>query len=127
FYEPRHPYTLGLLASLPRLDDKGDEPLVPIVGSPPSLVHRPTGCFFHPRCRFARVPGNCDTDDPTLPLVAGDDHKAACPSARRGASSTPGAASPGCPGTARPTTRRCAWWRATTTWRRATTPRSSRA
>jgi len=78
FYEPRHPYTLGLLASLPRLDDKGDEPLVPIVGSPPSLVHRPTGCFFHPRCRFARVPGNCETDDPALRLVAGDDHMAAC-------------------------------------------------
>ena len=41
FYESRHPYTLGLLASLPRLDDTGDEPLVPITGSPPSLIRRP--------------------------------------------------------------------------------------
>jgi oligopeptide/dipeptide ABC transporter ATP-binding protein len=78
FYETRHPYTLGLLASLPRLDDIGDEPLVPIVGSPPSLIRKPTGCSFHPRCRFARVPGNCETDDPALRLVAGDFHMAAC-------------------------------------------------
>ena len=78
FYETRHPYTLGLLASLPRLDDVGDEPLVPIVGSPPSLIRKPSGCSFHPRCRFARVPGNCETDDPALRLVAGDAHQAAC-------------------------------------------------
>jgi oligopeptide transport system ATP-binding protein len=78
FYETRHPYTLGLLASLPRLDDKGDEPLVPIIGSPPSLIRKPSGCSFHPRCRFARVPGNCETDDPALRLVAGDAHKSAC-------------------------------------------------
>jgi oligopeptide/dipeptide ABC transporter ATP-binding protein len=78
FYETRHPYTLGLLASLPRLDDVGDEALVPIVGSPPSLIHKPSGCSFHPRCRFARVPGNCDSDDPALRLVAGDAHMAAC-------------------------------------------------
>jgi oligopeptide/dipeptide ABC transporter ATP-binding protein len=78
FYERRHPYTLGLLASLPRLDDVGDEPLVPIAGSPPSLIRKPSGCSFHPRCRFARVPGNCETDDPVLRLVAGDAHMAAC-------------------------------------------------
>jgi oligopeptide transport system ATP-binding protein len=78
FYETRHPYTLGLLASLPRLDDVGDEPLVPIVGSPPSLIRKPSGCSFHPRCRFARVPGNCESDDPALRLVAGDAHMAAC-------------------------------------------------
>jgi oligopeptide/dipeptide ABC transporter ATP-binding protein len=78
FYQPRHPYTLGLLASLPRLDDVGDEALVPIVGSPPSLIRKPSGCSFHPRCRFARVPGNCDSDDPALRLVAGDAHMAAC-------------------------------------------------
>ena len=61
-----------------RLDDVGDEPLVPIVGSPPSLIRKPSGCSFHPRCRFARVPGNCETDDPALRLVAGDAHLAAC-------------------------------------------------
>src|SRR5215204_6953826 len=78
FYEPRHPYTLGLLASLPRLDDVGDEPLVPIVGTPPSLIRKPSGCAFHPRCRFARVPGICESDDPALRLVAGDAHSSAC-------------------------------------------------
>jgi oligopeptide/dipeptide ABC transporter ATP-binding protein len=78
FYEPRHPYTLGLLASLPRLDDVGDEPLLPIAGSPPSLIRKPSGCVFHPRCRFARVPGLCDAEVPALRLVAGDAHMAAC-------------------------------------------------
>jgi oligopeptide/dipeptide ABC transporter ATP-binding protein len=78
FYESRHPYTLGLLASLPRLTDEGDEPLVPIKGSPPSLIRRPEGCAFHPRCRFAQVPGLCNTQVPDLRLVAGDAHRAAC-------------------------------------------------
>jgi oligopeptide/dipeptide ABC transporter ATP-binding protein len=78
FYEPRHPYTLGLLASLPRLDDVGDEPLVPIAGSPPSLIRRPSGCMFHPRCRFARVPGLCDGEVPALRLVTGEAHMSAC-------------------------------------------------
>ena len=78
FYESRHPYTLGLLASLPRLDDTGDEPLVPIKGSPPSVIHLPPGCAFHPRCRFARLPGVCDSVVPPLRLVAGDAHRSAC-------------------------------------------------
>jgi oligopeptide/dipeptide ABC transporter ATP-binding protein len=78
FYEPRHPYTLGLLASLPRLDDVGDEPLLPIAGSPPSLIRKPPGCAFHPRCRFARVPGLCNSETPSLRLVAGDAHMSAC-------------------------------------------------
>ncbi len=78
FYESRHPYTLGLLASLPRLDDMGDEPLVPISGAPPSLINRPSGCAFHPRCRFAQVPGLCDAEVPELRLVAGDAHRSAC-------------------------------------------------
>ena len=78
FYEARHPYTLGLLASLPRVDDRGDEPLLPIPGSPPSLIRRPSGCPFHPRCRFARLPGPCDQDVPELRLVAGDAHCSAC-------------------------------------------------
>src|SRR5215204_6926207 len=78
FYETRHPYTLGLLASLPRLDDMGDEPLVPIVGSPPSLINKPSGCPFHPRCRFSRVPGLCDAEVPELRLITGDAHRSAC-------------------------------------------------
>jgi oligopeptide/dipeptide ABC transporter ATP-binding protein len=78
FAQHRHPYTLGLLASLPRLDDAGDEPLVPIVGSPPSLIRRPSGCPFHPRCRFARVPGRCNEEVPELRPVAGSEHLASC-------------------------------------------------
>ena len=78
FYQTRHPYTLGLLASLPRLDDVGDEPLLPIQGSPPSLIRTPPGCAFHPRCRFARVPGLCDSEVPALRLIAGDAHLSAC-------------------------------------------------
>jgi oligopeptide/dipeptide ABC transporter ATP-binding protein len=78
FYETRHPYTLGLLASLPRLDDLGDAPLVPIIGSPPSLIRKPTGCAFHPRCRFSRTPGLCDAEVPQLRLISGDAHMAAC-------------------------------------------------
>ncbi len=78
FYETRHPYTLGLLASLPRLDDVGDEPLLPIQGSPPSLIRIPSGCAFHPRCRFAKVPGLCDSEVPNVRLVAGDAHTSSC-------------------------------------------------
>ena len=78
FYEPRHPYTLGLLASLPRLDHEGDEPLVPIPGSPPSLIRRPEGCAFHPRCRFAQVPGLCNEQVPALRLITGESHRSAC-------------------------------------------------
>jgi oligopeptide/dipeptide ABC transporter ATP-binding protein len=83
FYGSRHPYTLGLLASLPRLDDDGTEPLVPIQGTPPSLINRPTGCHFHPRCRFSDAPGLCDTQDPNLRLITGDAHRAACHYAER--------------------------------------------
>jgi oligopeptide/dipeptide ABC transporter ATP-binding protein len=78
FYDTRHPYTLGLLASLPRLDDSGREKLVPIKGAPPSLLHKPSGCPFHPRCPFARVPGICDEVVPPLHLVGGMAHVSAC-------------------------------------------------
>ena len=78
FYQTRHPYTLGLLASLPRLDEGGDEELVPITGSPPSLIRVPTGCAFHPRCRFARLGGRCDHELPELRTVTGDGHVTAC-------------------------------------------------
>jgi oligopeptide/dipeptide ABC transporter ATP-binding protein len=80
FYEPCHPYTRGLLASLPRLDTGNDgEPLFRIKGQPPSLIHVPSGCPFHPRCEHARVPGNCNTDRPEFRLVgSGATHYAAC-------------------------------------------------
>jgi oligopeptide/dipeptide ABC transporter, ATP-binding protein, C-terminal domain len=69
FHRPRHPYTRGLLGSLARLDDTGQERLVPIAGAPPSLVHRPSGCAFHPRCRFARPV--CREEAPALRAVGG--------------------------------------------------------
>jgi oligopeptide/dipeptide ABC transporter ATP-binding protein len=76
YYDPRMPYTLGLLGSLPRLDAKGDEQLTPIRGAPPSLINLPPGCPFSPRCPMSRP--NCDTDEPALRPVAGVDHVAAC-------------------------------------------------
>ena len=78
FYETRHPYTLGLLASLPRLDDVGNEELIPITGAPPSLINRPSGCAFHPRCRFARLPEPCATEVPEFRIVDGFAHRSAC-------------------------------------------------
>ncbi len=79
FYESRHPYTKGLLASLPRMDrrmNKSDR-LHQIEGQPPSLVFLPTGCAFHPRCAFAETPGACDGEVPALRVV-GDGHYSAC-------------------------------------------------
>jgi peptide/nickel transport system ATP-binding protein len=54
FDTPQHPYTWGLLGSIPRLDRSRDEPLVPIAGRPPSLISPPSGCSFHPRCPYVR-------------------------------------------------------------------------
>ncbi|WP_217141203.1 ABC transporter ATP-binding protein [Streptomyces sp. AC627_RSS907] len=66
---PQHPYTWGLLGSMPRLSSDVDEPLVPIPGSPPSLLNPPPGCAFHPRCGFTdKVAGGlCPVERPTLP------------------------------------------------------------
>lgn len=66
FYRSRHPYTLGLLASLPRIDRRDQQRLLHIVGQPPSLIHVPSGCAFHPRCPFAEAPGRCSQERPTL-------------------------------------------------------------
>jgi len=78
FYDTRHPYTLGLLASLPRLDEDRGARLVPIKGAPPSLINKPSGCPFHPRCPFARLPDPCATDVPELRPAGADDHLSAC-------------------------------------------------
>jgi len=76
FANPRHPYTLGLLASVPRLDEKRHSQLKTIEGAPPNLIKPPTGCPFMPRCAFARA--ICRTMPP-LDLVAGkSDHLKAC-------------------------------------------------
>ncbi|MEU4208776.1 ABC transporter ATP-binding protein [Streptomyces sp. NPDC026206] len=67
--EPQHPYTWGLLGSMPRLTSDVGEPLIPIPGTPPSLLAPPPGCPFHPRCAFvAEVGGDrCRTERPELP------------------------------------------------------------
>jgi len=79
FYESRHPYTLGLLASLPRLDQEERElRLYRIKGQPPSLIHVPPGCPFHPRCDFARTPNPCASRVPELRAVGAHGHRAAC-------------------------------------------------
>ncbi|HEY4409475.1 MAG TPA: ABC transporter ATP-binding protein [Acidimicrobiia bacterium] len=76
FGHSRHPYTLGLLASLPRLDDTGRERLVPIPGSPPSMVHPPPGCAFNPRCPYARA--LCKAEMPVLRPIEGTGQCSAC-------------------------------------------------
>ncbi|WP_232544270.1 ABC transporter ATP-binding protein [Streptomyces buecherae] len=66
---PQHPYTWGLLDSMPTLAGAVDTPLTPIPGAPPSLLAPPSGCPFHPRCAYAAVVGGdrCATERPALP------------------------------------------------------------
>jgi peptide/nickel transport system ATP-binding protein/oligopeptide transport system ATP-binding protein len=66
FRSPLHPYTLGLLRSAPDVDQP-DHSLVPIPGSPPSLVSPPSGCRFHPRCKFAE--DDCKVIEPPLRIL----------------------------------------------------------
>ncbi len=75
FARPSHPYTWSLLDSLPRLDGARGERLVPIPGSPPSLINKPSGCPFHPRCRVRREV--CTSVQPPL-VEVGAGHLAAC-------------------------------------------------
>ena len=72
---PAHPYTKGLLAALPRLDDL-DSPLVPIPGDIPSPLERPPGCVFSTRCAVA-IQGRCTVDVPRF-VDLGNGHRAAC-------------------------------------------------
>jgi peptide/nickel transport system ATP-binding protein len=72
FRSPEHPYTWGLLRSIPRLDRPRGEMLVPISGRPPSLINPPSGCSFHPRCPY--VQPRHRKVDPMLENVPGDGH-----------------------------------------------------
>ncbi len=74
FANPRHPYTLGLLASVPRLDEARQEELTPIEGAPPDLLHPPEGCPFAPRCLF--VTNQCKAAPPLR--TVGNNHVTAC-------------------------------------------------
>jgi peptide/nickel transport system ATP-binding protein len=77
FNGPEHPYTWGLLSSIPRMDAAREAELVPIPGRPPSLIHLPGGCSFHPRCPYAREAHK--RVDPVLDPVDGNlSHKVAC-------------------------------------------------
>ncbi|GIP15872.1 ABC transporter ATP-binding protein [Paenibacillus montaniterrae] len=77
FQNPQHPYTRGLLRSLPRLDQKKDEALIPILGTPPDLIKPPEGCSFCARCDEAMKV--CVNNDPNLYAIKGSDsHRAAC-------------------------------------------------
>jgi len=75
FRAPRHPYTLGLLSSFPPLHGPRT-PMTGIPGSPPDLRTLPSGCVFHPRCRFAF--DRCSSDSPPLVAVGGSGRLAAC-------------------------------------------------
>jgi peptide/nickel transport system ATP-binding protein len=85
FAAPEHPYTWGLLKSIPRLDSPRDQALVPIPGRPPSLIRKPPGCSFHPRCPYVRE--DHKRIDPQLAASAeGSRHQVACllpPATRR--------------------------------------------
>jgi peptide/nickel transport system ATP-binding protein len=77
FDDPQHPYTWGLLRSIPRLDLPRGHALVPIAGRPPSLISPPSGCTFHPRCPHARP--QCPSVEPPFEALADDPgHLAAC-------------------------------------------------
>jgi oligopeptide/dipeptide ABC transporter ATP-binding protein len=75
YAKPRHPYTLGLLRSVPRLDEPRRAKLNPIDGQPPDLMHLPPGCAFAPRCRYAIT--RCGHEVSPL-MSVGADHLSAC-------------------------------------------------
>ena len=77
FSDPRHPYTLGLMRSVPRLDRPSEAKLEAIEGEPPDLIDLPAGCSFAPRCRYAI--DRCTEDIPPLQLTNGSEgHVSAC-------------------------------------------------
>ena len=79
FYRPQMPYTMGLLASIPRLDGGHDERLRTIPGQPPSMINLPTGCAFKARCPYVELVGGdrCASELPNL-VAAGDGHLVRC-------------------------------------------------
>lgn len=80
FEDPEHPYTIGLMNAIPRVD-LAAEPPKPIDGSPPDLLHPPTGCRFHPRCPYRQ--DICLQQDPPL-IALSPSHRSACHFAGQG-------------------------------------------
>jgi oligopeptide transport system ATP-binding protein len=74
--DPRHPYTVGLLGSLPRLDERHSQQLTSIEGLPPDLIDLPPGCPFAPRCSY--VIDRCLEENPLLEIVGPNNHRIAC-------------------------------------------------
>jgi oligopeptide/dipeptide ABC transporter ATP-binding protein len=77
FASPRHPYTVGLMDSLPKLTAE-EEWLRPIPGQPPSLISRPPGCPFHPRCFLSQGRARCREEEPPLRPIDESEHLTAC-------------------------------------------------
>jgi oligopeptide/dipeptide ABC transporter ATP-binding protein len=80
FEDAAHPYTIGLMDSMPSVD-AADRELRPIGGQPPSMISPPSGCPFHPRCRLAHLDAWCVEEVPPLVSVGGigvGGHRAAC-------------------------------------------------
>ena len=75
YNNPKHPYTVGLLNSVPRLDEQRQEKLIPIEGLPPDLAHLPEGCSFYPRCDWRQ--DQCLAEYPGITQVEGE-HQTAC-------------------------------------------------
>jgi oligopeptide transport system ATP-binding protein len=75
FANPRHPYTIGLLQSIPRLDERHGEKLIPIEGQPPDMTQLPSGCSFHPRCRWKIE--QCEREEPPL-MASASGGRSAC-------------------------------------------------
>jgi peptide/nickel transport system ATP-binding protein len=78
FNDPEHPYTWGLLGSMPRFDRVRSERLLPIKGSPPSLINVPQGCAFNPRCAYASLNGDLSTTERPELVESGPGHLVAC-------------------------------------------------
>ncbi len=77
FHNPRHPYTAGLMRSMPQVSDRANR-LVPIPGDAPSLHDLPSGCAFHPRCVLSQGRTACTIEKPPLHETSGPSHVAAC-------------------------------------------------
>jgi len=75
FHHPEHPYTWGLLQSVPRMDAPQQQMLIGIDGQPPDLLHLPTGCPFHPRCPYAMV--ICKSEYPEV-IEVSQEHRVTC-------------------------------------------------